>query len=181
MMKKKLLVLSGIVTVMVQIAGCGSKTESQTAFDVGKSYNTTESVAMDGMAECVEAVDGMANYGEDMVVSEPDWNTEEYDKVEEKGFTAVTNQPLSTFSADVDTASYSNIRRMIEDGYPLEDIPKGAVRIEEMLNYFSYDYITNKKYYCGNKSVFKARLVARKETFFKSRVFDNSGNDSGIY
>ena len=140
MMKKKLLVLSGIVTVMVQIAGCGSKTESQTAFDVGKSYNTTESVAMDGMAECVEAVDGMANYGEDMVVSEPDWNTEEYDKVEEKGFTAVTNQPLSTFSADVDTASYSNIRRMIEDGYPLEDIPKGAVRIEEMLNYFSYDY-----------------------------------------
>lgn len=141
MMKKKLLVLSGIVTVMVQIAGCcGSKTESQTAFDVGKSYNTTESVAMDGMAECVEAVDGMANYGEDMVVSEPDWNTEEYDKVEEKGFTAVTNQPLSTFSADVDTASYSNIRRMIEDGYSLEDIPKGAVRIEEMLNYFSYDY-----------------------------------------
>lgn len=72
-----------------------------------------------------------------------DWqreNTEEYSKWEEKGFSSVMREPLSTFSADVDTASYSNLRRMITDGYLLEDIPEGAVRIEEMLNYFSYDY-----------------------------------------
>ncbi len=75
-----------------------------------------------------------------MNYAEPNWNTEEYDKVKENGYIAVANQPLSTFSADVDTASYTNLRRMIEDGYGLEDIPKGAVRIEEMLNYFSYDY-----------------------------------------
>lgn len=74
------------------------------------------------------------------------WNTEEYNGLEEPGFVSVANTPLSTFSADVDTASYSNIRRMIENGYGLKDIPTGAVRIEEMLNYFSYDYkLPNKK------------------------------------
>ena len=67
-------------------------------------------------------------------------NNEEYSKWEEKGYTSVKKEPLSTFSADVDTASYSNLRRLIREGYALEDIPEGAVRIEEMLNYFSYDY-----------------------------------------
>ena len=66
--------------------------------------------------------------------------SEEYNIVEESGFTAAAVSPLSTFSADVDTASYSNLRRMIEDGYSLEDIPEGSVRIEELLNYFRYDY-----------------------------------------
>ncbi len=67
-------------------------------------------------------------------------NTEEYSAINETGFQSVATAPLSTFSADVDTASYSNLRRMIEFGYALEDIPEGAVRIEELLNYFSYDY-----------------------------------------
>ncbi len=70
----------------------------------------------------------------------PAENGEEYSKWEETGFLSVMNAPLSTFSADVDTASYSNLRRMITDGYSLESIPEGAVRIEEMLNYFTYDY-----------------------------------------
>lgn len=62
---------------------------------------------------------------------------ESYKKLEETPFREVTNEPLSTFSIDVDTASYSNIRRMLNDGrLP----PKDAVRIEEMLNYFRYDY-----------------------------------------
>ncbi len=72
-------------------------------------------------------------------------NTEEYNAVDESGFTAAAVSPLSTFSADVDTASYSNLRRMIEDGYCLEDIPEGSVRIEELLNYFQYDYAGPKK------------------------------------
>jgi Ca-activated chloride channel family protein len=67
----------------------------------------------------------------------PNENTEEYNTVEENGFVSVLNQPLSTFSADVDTASYSNVRRMIEDGYYFDP---DAVRIEEMINYFDYDY-----------------------------------------
>lgn len=71
---------------------------------------------------------------------DPPKNGEEYSQWEEKGFSSVLNQPLSTFAADVDTASYSNLRRMITDGYSLDEIPKGAVRIEEMLNYFTYNY-----------------------------------------
>ncbi len=65
---------------------------------------------------------------------------EEYSEWEEKGFFSVMAQPLSTFSADVDTASYSNMRRLIREGYDLESLPDGAVRIEELINYFSYEY-----------------------------------------
>lgn len=67
-------------------------------------------------------------------------NGEEYSEWEEKGYSSVMKAPLSTFSADVDTASYSNLRRLIRDGYSLEELPEHAVRIEEMLNYFDYDY-----------------------------------------
>lgn len=67
-------------------------------------------------------------------------NAEEYSQWEEQGYFSVMAQPLSTFSADVDTASYSNLRRLIREGYDLDSLPEGAVRIEELLNYFSYDY-----------------------------------------
>ena len=70
----------------------------------------------------------------------PDFNTEEYASVKENGFRDVASSPLSTFSADVDTASYCNLRRMLNDGWTPNDIPSGAVRVEEMLNYFRYDY-----------------------------------------
>ena len=49
----------------------------------------------------------------------------------------MSEQPLSTFSIDVDTASYGNVRRMIRSGVP---VPADAVRVEEMINYFDYDY-----------------------------------------
>lgn len=66
-----------------------------------------------------------------------DYNTEEYDAIHELGFQKATDHPLSTFSIDVDAASYSNVRRMINNGqWP----DAGAVRIEEMINYFRYDY-----------------------------------------
>jgi Ca-activated chloride channel family protein len=66
-----------------------------------------------------------------------DFNTATYDKVEENPFLPAATNPLSTFSIDVDTASYSNVRRFINNGsLP----PKDAVRVEEMINYFSYDY-----------------------------------------
>ncbi len=68
---------------------------------------------------------------------EHDFNTARYGSIEENPFLAAASNPLSTFSIDVDTASYSNIRRFIEGGaLP----PKDAVRVEEMLNYFAYDY-----------------------------------------
>lgn len=69
-------------------------------------------------------------------------NTEEYSKWQERGFSSVLAEPLSTFAADVDTASYSNLCRLVKEGYTLDEIRdiEGAVRIEELLNYFSYDY-----------------------------------------
>ncbi|WP_339136296.1 MAG: VWA domain-containing protein [Candidatus Electrothrix sp. GW3-4] len=67
----------------------------------------------------------------------PKWNTESYNAQNENGFINTTNDPLSTFSIDVDTASYSNVRRFINEG---RIPPKGAVRIEELINYFSYTY-----------------------------------------
>jgi Ca-activated chloride channel family protein len=65
------------------------------------------------------------------------FNREGYDAITENQFLKVKDNPLSTFSIDVDAASYSNIRRMINQG---QIPPQGAVRIEEMINYFSYQY-----------------------------------------
>jgi Ca-activated chloride channel family protein len=64
-------------------------------------------------------------------------NTEAYTRIDENPFIEVSRAPLSTFSIDVDTASYSNTRRFLADG---QLPPKDAVRIEELINYFSYDY-----------------------------------------
>lgn len=68
-------------------------------------------------------------------------NTEAYDVINENTFKAVVGNPLSTFSIDVDNASYSNIRRFINYG---PDPAKDAVRVEEMLNYFDYTYAAPK-------------------------------------
>jgi Ca-activated chloride channel family protein len=65
------------------------------------------------------------------------FNTEGYAALNENGFKNVKNNPLSTFSIDVDNASYSNVRRFINMG---QMPPADAVRIEEMINYFKYDY-----------------------------------------
>ncbi|MDA2933005.1 VWA domain-containing protein [Acidobacteria bacterium AH-259-D05] len=70
-------------------------------------------------------------------IPQPTFNTEAYDRIVDNQFLDVSQNPLSTFSIDVDTASYSNVRRFLEQG---SRPPKDAVRIEEMLNYFSYDY-----------------------------------------
>lgn len=65
-----------------------------------------------------------------------DYDNEEYDALVENPFELTKNQPLSTFSIDVDNASYSNVRRMIE----YREVDKNAVRVEEMVNYFKYNY-----------------------------------------
>ncbi|HEV7425003.1 MAG TPA: VWA domain-containing protein [Thermoanaerobaculia bacterium] len=65
------------------------------------------------------------------------FNTEEYGRIVENEFLSVADNPLSTFSVDVDRAAYSNIRRFLRDG---QRPPRDAVRIEEMVNYFTYDY-----------------------------------------
>jgi len=65
------------------------------------------------------------------------FNTEGYSSISENGFRRVTDSPLSTFSIDVDNAAYSNVRRFINNG---QLPPVDAVRIEEMINYFTYNY-----------------------------------------
>lgn len=69
----------------------------------------------------------------------PIHNTEDYDIINENRFLSAVDKPLSTFSIDVDAASYSNLRRFINEN---TKPPKDAVRIEEMVNYFEYDYPT---------------------------------------
>lgn len=70
-------------------------------------------------------------------VPDPGYNTESYQAVNENGFKNVQTNPLSTFSVDVDAASYSNARRFITAG---NKPPVDAVRVEEFINYFDYDY-----------------------------------------
>lgn len=64
-------------------------------------------------------------------------DNESYRRIEENNFKRVETSPLSTFSIDVDKAGYSNVRRMINNG---QKVPEDAVKIEEMINYFSYEY-----------------------------------------
>jgi len=65
------------------------------------------------------------------------FNTEAYDHIRDNAFVLVAQDPRSTFSVDVDTASYSNVRRFLRDG---QLPPKDAVRVEELINYFPYAY-----------------------------------------
>lgn len=67
----------------------------------------------------------------------PNGNTESYAELEENEFESPSKSPLSTFSIDVDNASYTNIRRFINNG---QTVPKDAVRVEEMMNFFKYTY-----------------------------------------
>ncbi len=72
----------------------------------------------------------------------PDYSGEGYAQIIENKFVKTSEQNTSTFAADVDTASYANLRRYINSGHTV--VNKDAVRIEEMINYFNYDYGTPK-------------------------------------
>lgn len=80
------------------------------------------------------AYDNQINYESDIPGN---FNTESYDHITENRFLKVKDNPLSTFSIDVDAASYSNVRRFLNLG---QLPPAGAVRIEELVNYFHYEY-----------------------------------------
>jgi hypothetical protein len=77
--------------------------------------------------------------GTSYFMSEPShtFNTEEYSRIYESRFLEALDNPLSTFSIDVDTGYYANVRRFLNHS---KLPPKDAVRIEEMINYFEYDY-----------------------------------------
>ena len=134
------------------LMGCGllARDESHAAIDEPKANEKNEISAVE--VEELESGEGLsykmdamaAPTGEYDMEGLSDFNTEEYDALEETGFIAAATRPLSTVSSDVDTASYANLRRMLRDGWTADEIDAGAVRIEEMLNYFSYDYAAPK-------------------------------------
>lgn len=86
-----------------------------------------------------DAAAGADDAGAVLNAEPAEWNTENYNSIRENGFVSVATQPFSTFGADVDTATYSNFRRSVyeNDGF---GISQDAIRAEEMINYFSYDY-----------------------------------------
>lgn len=100
-----------------------------------KGYSVTGGAALaveDGLA-----VDGFAEVYNEPELGFYDFNTEEYTKNDENVFKSAVTSPLSTFSIDADTASYSNMRRYILQSGMLP--PSGSIRTEELINYFSFD------------------------------------------
>lgn len=129
------------------LGGCGFFGRSPadtnaTPQSAGKAETSSEPLALESGAAGVAYDTEMSLAAPEMgLVEAPyEFNTEEYDALRETGFVSATTRPLSTISSDVDTASYCNLRRMLRDGWTADEIDAGAVRIEEMLNYFSYDY-----------------------------------------
>jgi Ca-activated chloride channel homolog len=122
----------------VVVVGYGTQTRSDiTGSIAGVSGGKSRKIKRSAYAPAEsKAVYDMA-YAQPMVENEQQWNTEEYDGISENIFHEALRNPLSTFSIDVDAASYSNMRRFISNG---QQPPKDAVRIEEMVNYFDYDY-----------------------------------------
>ena len=119
-MKHFMAALLSICTASV-LTGCGD-----TAREAAR-YTSSMPASLDGAATGSEAA------GEE----ELDFNTESYDHIIENKFLSAKENPLSTFSIDVDTASYTNVRRYLnQNSLP----PAGAVRIEEFVNYFDYSY-----------------------------------------
>lgn len=137
---KKLAALMAVVTSVSTLTACGNAMDTSGSDyamnnEKGAQHYTEAAIA----AEDYESADDEAMPPEMNSVDDADiqQNDEEYNYIKENGYTAVSSAPLSTFSADVDTASYTNVRRMIDDGM---DVPPDAVRIEEFINYFDYDY-----------------------------------------
>lgn len=130
---KKLAALMAVVTSVSTLTACGNAMDTS-----GSDYAMNNEK---GAQHYTEAAIAAEDYANDAAPADDEsdiqQNDEEYNYIKENGYTAVSSAPLSTFSADVDTASYTNVRRMIDDGM---DVPPDAVRIEEFINYFDYDY-----------------------------------------
>lgn len=106
--------------------------------DLSTRYAVAAGVAGGGVAGIGLSIPGSAPTTDPAGRYNPDFHTEAYDAVEENAFLETTREPLSTFGLDVDTASYANVRRFLTQNGALP--PKGAVRLEELVNYFDYGY-----------------------------------------
>ena len=126
--------MKALETVTETVSDRQKNTWADVEYEVGAVY---ESYAMPAATSMPAAGAAMAP-GLAKSMSAPDrWNTDEYTHFESNRFLSTLTSPLSTFAADVDTSSYAHFRRLVLNG---ETVPADAVRIEEMLNYFHYDY-----------------------------------------
>ncbi len=140
---KQLSVVSGRLSVGLVIfslifSACSSTStqNSEIAQKRSPSYTnanmaSTNSSMMSNTSAAPMGLAGDEDYREKQV------SGEKYAEISENPFLETSRAPLSTFSIDVDTASYANVRRYLNDG---QMPPKDAVRIEELINYFEYDY-----------------------------------------
>lgn len=141
-MKKKNVAVLMAALMLVGMTGCGQAESYGSSPAMNSSHSSKNDYA--NTATCDEA-DGGYYYMTNEACAEyyegeygyEDFNTEEYNYIDENGFVNVSEAPLSTFAADVDTGSYCNLRRIINAGWGIDNV-KDAIRTEEMINYFDY-------------------------------------------
>ena len=154
--KKKMCYMVIFLMLVQLLSGCGKAKSNEKSVDIAESNEMSTGVAesidisysLNQQIQDTTTADGQEFLATGATAEESktdssseknDYNTEEYSAIEENNFLETKTAPLSTFSADVDTASYANVRRIILSGW---EVDPGAVRIEELINYFSYDYET---------------------------------------
>ena len=131
------------IAAALMVAACGDPSHRHNSGEKVSVINSTPDEVMEEEVEITSdeaaLMEPSANATSKMILSSPPQqrNAETYKEIKENSFVAVAQQPVTTFSADVDRAAYANVRRIIGYG---QIPPKDAVRIEEMVNYFDYDY-----------------------------------------
>ena len=131
------------IAAALMVAACGDPSHRHSSGEKVTVINSEPDEVMEEEVEITSdeaaLMEPSANATSKMILSSPPQqrNAETYKEIKENSFVAVAQQPVTTFSADVDRAAYANVRRIIGYG---QIPPKDAVRIEEMVNYFDYDY-----------------------------------------
>ena len=133
------------IVAALMVAACGDPSHRHNSGEKVSVINSEPDEVMEEEVEITSneaaLMEPSANATSKMILSSPpppqQRNAETYKEIKENSFVAVAQQPVTTFSADVDRAAYANVRRIIGYG---QIPPKDAVRIEEMVNYFDYDY-----------------------------------------
>src|SRR5436190_2374072 len=128
---KRLLTLLSILVIAL---ACAKNKQEEQVVGSGGIAAVDTSNAPESLPPAVFAKTGGALYGIASEVREP---VAQYAKVEENKFKSAKDEPVTTFAIDVDRASYANVRRFLNSGIAP---PPDAVRVEEMINYFTYHY-----------------------------------------
>ena len=136
--KSRVAVNAGATTRLNVVLSLGGATETVTVTSEAPRTDALRSFAETSMSRAaMPAPPGARMPWPGPLGKRGGFNTEAYDRIDENAFHPAASDPLSTFSIDVDTASYANVRRFLNSGaLP----PPDAVRIEELINYFRFDY-----------------------------------------